>query len=129
MVVLDEATAFADPENEVKIQAAFKRLARGRDGSPRTVLMIAHRLSTVRNADKIVVLDAGRVAEQGTHDELLAAGGLYARMWADYEKSVSWLITSGETKGTGSFVSSASQPPDKGDETNEPVPFVSPEVE
>ncbi|MBM6816341.1 ABC transporter ATP-binding protein [Olsenella uli] len=94
VVVLDEATAFADPENEVKIQAAFKRLARGRDGSPRTVLMIAHRLSTVRNADKIVVLDAGRVAEQGTHDELLAAGGLYARMWADYEKSVSWRITS-----------------------------------
>ena len=94
VVVLDEATAFADPENEVKIQAAFKRLARGRDGSARTVLMIAHRLSTVRNADKIVVLDAGRVAEQGTHDELLAAGGLYARMWADYEKSVSWRITS-----------------------------------
>ena len=94
VVVLDEATAFADPENEVKIQAAFKRLARGRGCSPRTVLMIAHRLSTVRNADKIVVLDAGRVAEQGTHDELLAAGGLYARMWADYEKSVSWRITS-----------------------------------
>ncbi|WP_308616743.1 ATP-binding cassette domain-containing protein, partial [uncultured Enorma sp.] len=94
VVVLDEATAFADPENEVKIQAAFKRLAHGRDGSPRTVLMIAHRLSTVRNADKIVVLDAGRVAEQGTHGELLAAGGLYARMWADYEKSVSWRITS-----------------------------------
>ncbi len=96
VVVLDEATAFADPENEVKIQAAFKRLARGRDGSARTVLMIAHRLSTVRNADKIVVLDAGRVVEQGTHDELLAAGGLYARMWADYEKSVSWRITSAE---------------------------------
>ena len=91
--------------------------------------MIAHRLSTVRNADKIVVLDRGHVAEQGTHDELLAAGGLYARMWADYEKSVSWRITSGETKGTGSFVSSASRPTDKGDETNEPVPFVSPEVE
>ena len=96
VVVLDEATAFADPENEVKIQAAFKRLARGRNGEPRTVLMIAHRLSTVRNADKIVVLDAGRVAEQGTHDELLAAGGLYARMWADYEKSVSWRIASAQ---------------------------------
>ena len=94
IVVLDEATAFADPENEVKIQAAFKRLARSRDGAPRTVLMVAHRLSTVRSADKIVVLDQGRVAEQGTHEELLAAKGLYARMWADYERSVSWRITS-----------------------------------
>ena len=94
VVVLDEATAFADPENEVKIQAAFKRLARGDDGLRRTVLMIAHRLSTVRNADLIVVLDKGRVAEQGTHGELLAAGGLYARMWADYERSVSWRIAS-----------------------------------
>mgnify|MGYP002982801573 FL=1 len=96
VVVLDEATAFADPENEVKIQAAFRRLARGRDGAPRTVLMVAHRLSTVRNADKIVVLDGGRVAEQGTQDELLAAGGLYARMWADYERAVSWRIKSAE---------------------------------
>ena len=95
VIVWKGGTAFADPENEVKIQAAFRRLARGRDGEPRTVLMIAHRLSTVRNADKIVVLDAGRVVEQGAHDELLAAGGLYARMWADYERSVSWRITSG----------------------------------
>ena len=94
VVVLDEATAFADPENEVKIQAAFKRLARGRDGAARTVLMIAHRLSTVRGADKIVVLDQGHVVEQGTHDELVEAGGLYARMWADYERSASWRISS-----------------------------------
>ena len=56
--------------------------------------MIAHRLSTVRNADLIVVLDKGRVVESGTHGELLAAGGLYARMWADYERSVSWRIAS-----------------------------------
>ena len=96
VVVLDEATAFADPENEAKIQAAFKRLARGRDGEPRTVLMIAHRLSTVRGADKIIVLDQGHVAEQGTHDELVQAGGLYARMWADYERSVSWRISSAQ---------------------------------
>lgn len=93
VVVLDEATAFADPENEVKIQRAFTELARGR-----TVLMVAHRLSTVRNADQIVVLDGGRVAERGTHDELLAAGGLYARMWADYEQAVSWRISSSDAR-------------------------------
>lgn len=92
IVVLDEATAFADPENEVKIQAAFKRLARDGRGRPRTVLMVAHRLSTVRNVDKIVVLDRGRVVEQGTHDELVAAGGLYARMWSDYERAANWRV-------------------------------------
>ena len=87
IVVLDEATAFADPENEALIQKAFARLTQGR-----TVIMIAHRLSTVVGADRIVVLDQGRVAEQGTHDELVAAGGLYARMWADYQQAVTWRI-------------------------------------
>lgn len=92
VVVLDEATAFADPENEVKIQAAFKHLAASSDGTPRTVLMVAHRLSTVVGADLIAVLDRGRVVEQGAHGQLLAAGGLYARMWADYERAAAWKI-------------------------------------
>ena len=89
VVVLDEATAFADPENEVLIQKAFAALTKGR-----TVIMIAHRLSTVVGADRIIVLDKGRVAGQGTHGELVAAGGLYARMWADYNKAVRWKISS-----------------------------------
>lgn len=89
IVVLDEATAFADPENEVLIQKALAVLTRGR-----TVIMIAHRLSTVVGADRIIVLDRGRVAEQGTHKELVAAGGLYARMWADYNRAVQWKISS-----------------------------------
>ena len=87
IVVLDEATAFADPENEALIQRAFAHLACGR-----TVIMIAHRLSTVVGADKIVVLDQGRVQETGTHAELLSRDGLYAKMWAEYERATSWKI-------------------------------------
>ncbi len=89
IVVLDEASAFADPENEVLIQKAFTTLMRGR-----TVIMIAHRLSTVVNADKIIVLDRGGVAEEGTHDELIEKGGLYARMWNEYNRAARWKIVS-----------------------------------
>lgn len=88
IIVLDEATAFADPENEALIQKAFAALTKDR-----TVIMIAHRLSTVVGADKIIVLDKGRAVEQGTHSELIGAGGLYARMWADYNRSVQWKIS------------------------------------
>lgn len=91
IVVLDEATAFADPENEALIQRAFSSLTRDR-----TVIMIAHRLSTVVGADKIIVLDEGKAVEEGTHEELLSRGGLYARMWEDYNKAVMWRIKSEE---------------------------------
>ncbi|MBP3883528.1 MAG: ABC transporter ATP-binding protein [Olsenella sp.] len=89
LVVLDEATAFADPENEALIQKAFEELTRDR-----TVVMIAHRLSTVVHASRIVVLDEGRVVEQGTHDELVERGELYARMWAEYNQAIQWQIAS-----------------------------------
>ena len=91
IVVLDEATAFADPENEAMIQKAFATLTQGR-----TVIMIAHRLSTVVNADQIIVLNDGRVAEQGTHADLVGRNGLYARMWKDYNQAVQWKITAEE---------------------------------
>lgn len=91
IVVLDEATAFADPENEALMQQGFAKLAEGK-----TVLMIAHRLSTVVNADKIVVIADGRVAEQGTHDELVQADGLYARMWRKYQQAATWQISRGD---------------------------------
>ncbi len=93
IVVLDEATAFADPENEAMIQKAFATLTQGR-----TVIMIAHRLSTVVSADQIIVLNEGRVAEKGTHAELVSRNGLYARMWKDYNQAVQWKITAEEAK-------------------------------
>ncbi len=87
VVVLDEATAFADPENEAMMQRAFEELAKDK-----TVIMIAHRLTTVRNADTIFVLKEGRIEESGRHDELVGKGGLYAAMWNDYRTSVRWKV-------------------------------------
>ena len=89
IIVLDEATAFADPENEALIQKALKTLTEGR-----TVIMIAHRLSTVVGADRIVVLEGGKVVEEGRHDELASGGGLYERMWKEYNQAVRWKIAS-----------------------------------
>lgn len=91
IVVLDEATAFADPENEVLIQKALSVLCQDK-----TVIMIAHRLSTVVNADKIIVLKDGKIIEEGRHKELLNKHGLYHKMWNDYNQSVKWKITSGK---------------------------------
>ena len=87
IIVLDEATAFADPENETKIQAAFDKLIRNK-----TVIMIAHRLSSVKNADQILVLDQGKIVEQGTHQNLLSQKGMYHKMWTDYQTGVQWKI-------------------------------------
>ena len=87
ILLLDEATAFADPDNEAKVQAAFAQLAKGK-----TELMIAHRLSTVANADCIYVVQDGQIVESGTKDELCAQNGLFARMWQDYQASVQWKV-------------------------------------
>ncbi len=87
ILILDEATAFADPENEALVQRAFERLSKGK-----TVIMIAHRLTTIKNADRIFVLREGQVEENGTHDSLVANGRLYAKMWQDYQTSVSWKV-------------------------------------
>ena len=87
ILILDEATAFADPDNEAKVQAAFARLAKGK-----TVLMIAHRLSTVANADCIYVVQDGQIAESGTKDELCAPTGWFARMWQGYQLWVQWKV-------------------------------------
>ncbi len=87
ILILDEATAFADPDNERQVQKAFEALSKDK-----TVIMIAHRLSTVTNADRIYVLADGRIAENGTHDELNSANGIYTHMWSEYNKSVKWKV-------------------------------------
>jgi len=87
VLILDEATAFADPDNETKVQAAFEELARGK-----TLIMIAHRLSTVTSADRIFVLDDGKLKESGTHTELIESGGLYKKMFEEYGRSIEWKV-------------------------------------
>lgn len=87
IIVLDEATAFADPENEHLIQQALKELTKGK-----TVLMIAHRLSSITDADNILVIDKRKIAEQGTHANLLGKQGIYYHMWNEYQQSVRWTI-------------------------------------
>ena len=87
IIVLDEATAFADAENEYKIKKTFDVLLKDK-----TVIMIAHRLSSVVNADKICVIDEGKIAEEGTHKELLARKGLYASMWDNFQKGIEWKV-------------------------------------
>ena len=87
VLILDEATAFADPDNETRVQAAFSNLSRGK-----TVIMIAHRLSTVVGVDKIYVVKDGQIAESGSSWELLAQGGLFSRMWQNYQTSVQWKV-------------------------------------
>ncbi len=95
VLILDEATAFADPDNDVKVQAAFSELSKGK-----TVIMIAHRLSTVQNADCIYVIADGKIVESGTHNELMKKNGLYAKMQNDYQSSVKWKV-SNETAWEG----------------------------
>ena len=90
ILILDEATAFADPDNEIMVQQAFANLSKDK-----TVIMIAHRLSTVVNADKICVLTDGKIAESGKHEELLAKRGIYSHMWNEYQKSVNWKVGKG----------------------------------
>ena len=87
ILILDEATAFADPDNETKVQAAFDEMSKDK-----TLIMIAHRLSTVMNADKIFVMDDGKCVEAGKHDELMQSGGLYKRMFDEYSKSIEWKV-------------------------------------
>ena len=87
VIILDEATAFADPDNEIKVQKAFSSMLDGR-----TVIMIAHRLSSITDADRIYVLSDGEIREDGTFNELLEKNGLFSQMWNDYQSSVEWKV-------------------------------------
>ena len=88
IIILDEATAFTDPDNENKVQKAFSQMADGK-----TVIMIAHRLTTVTNADTIYVFDNSEIVESGTHSELLSQNGMYNKMWNEYQKSIDWKVS------------------------------------
>jgi len=87
ILILDEATAFADPDNESRVQEALEKLSEGK-----TMIMIAHRLSTVTGADRIFVMDKGSVTESGTHEELMNKNGLYRRMFEEYNRSIEWKV-------------------------------------
>ncbi len=87
ILILDEATAFADPDNEAMVQKAFEELSSGK-----TLIMIAHRLTTVANADRIFVLKDGTCAESGSHKELMGQNGLYKEMFEEYTRSIEWKV-------------------------------------
>ena len=93
ILILDEATAFADPDNEVKVQEAFSRLSKGK-----TVIMVAHRLSSVTNADRICVLKDGEIVETGNHESLTKQNGIYAHMWKEYNQSIRWKVAVSDEK-------------------------------
>jgi ATP-binding cassette subfamily B protein len=92
IIILDEATAFADAENEYLIRKAFSELLKNK-----TVIMIAHRMSTVRDADKICVVEAGKIIEEGNHDELMKLGGKYSAMVNEYNRAISWKLGSNDS--------------------------------
>lgn len=87
ILILDEATAFADPDNEVRVQQALSALSKGK-----TVIMVAHRLSSITDADCIYVLQDGQIAESGTHSQLIEKNGIFTKMWQDYSEAAEWKI-------------------------------------
>ncbi len=104
ILILDEATAFADPDNEVRVGQALSALSKGTlsgdvgSKERKTVIMIAHRLSSITNADCIYVLKDGEIAESGTHRELIEKNGIFSRMWKNYSEAAEWKIAN-ENKG------------------------------
>lgn len=89
VLILDEATAFADPDNEVRVQQALSALSKGK-----TVIMIAHRLSSITEADCIYVLQDGKIVESGTHSGLIENNGIFTRMWKNYSEAAAWRLSS-----------------------------------